>query len=121
MAMKSTKEGQTRKTTTEQQGHRTRLNFSNPQQREAHIRAFLQWLPQILHEAPGIDWERMPSQVMGYLIRRVASSIDVIPNHISDWLCHDEWDEGKGLVRPLHWDHWAAETITVSLWDDDTL
>jgi hypothetical protein len=79
MAMKSTKEGQTRKTTTEQQGHRTRLNFSNPQQREAHIRAFLQWLPQILHEAPGIDWERMPSQVMGYLIRRVTSSIDVIP------------------------------------------
>src|SRR5260221_875320 len=55
-----------------------RLSFSNVQEREAHIRAFFAWLPQILHEAPGIQWERLPSQVMGYLIRTVADNPDAI-------------------------------------------
>ncbi len=54
------------------------LVFSNAQEREAHIQAFLGWLPKILHEAPGILWERLPSQVMGYLIRTVADSPDSI-------------------------------------------
>jgi hypothetical protein len=54
--------------------HSTRLNFRNPEQREAHIHAFLTWLPKMLHEAPGICWARLPSQVMGYLIRTVADS-----------------------------------------------
>jgi hypothetical protein len=64
--------------TTEQQDHSLRLNFSNPRERKTHIHAFGSWLPKILHEAPGINWERMPSQVMGYLIRTVADSPDAI-------------------------------------------
>lgn len=55
-----------------------RLNFSDPAEREAHIRAFLAWLPQPLQEAPGIRWEQLPSQVMGYLIRIVADHPDAI-------------------------------------------
>ena len=55
------------------------LNFRNPGEREAHIRAFLAWLPKVLHDAPGIDWTRLPSEVMGYLIRSVGDSLDAIP------------------------------------------
>jgi hypothetical protein len=78
MEMKSTTEGHTRATTTEQQDHIRRLNFSNPEHRETHIRVFLEWLPKMLYEAPGISWEHMPSQVMGYLIRNVADCPDAI-------------------------------------------
>src|SRR5205823_3572192 len=46
----------------------SRLNFSDPAQREAHLQAFQCWLPQVLHDAPGLRWERLPSRVMGYLI-----------------------------------------------------
>ncbi|OLC62583.1 MAG: hypothetical protein AUH89_01080 [Ktedonobacter sp. 13_1_40CM_4_52_4] len=56
-----------------------RLNFSDSSQREAHISAFLAWLPKTLQEAPGIDWARLPSRTMGYLMRTAASSPDVIP------------------------------------------
>src|SRR5260370_1138964 len=55
------------------------LNFSDPGQREAHVRAFLAWLPKVLHDTPGIDWTHLPSNVMGYLIRSVADSPDAIP------------------------------------------
>ena len=63
---------------TEQLDHSPRLNFSNPKERSVHTQAFLTWLPKILHEAPGIHWERLPSQVMGYLIHTVADSPDII-------------------------------------------
>lgn len=55
-----------------------RLNFSNPNLREEHIRAFRAWLPLILHDAPHIDWNRLPSAVMGQLIRGVADGPDAI-------------------------------------------
>src|SRR5260370_12083821 len=55
------------------------LNFSDPGQREAHIRAFLSWPPKVLHDTPGIDWTHLPSNVTGYLIRSVAHSPDPIP------------------------------------------
>lgn len=79
MATRTTKEERAVRTEAEQLDHATRLNFSNPKERLAHIQAFLAWLPQILHEAPDIRWERLPSQVMGYLIRTVAQSPDAIP------------------------------------------
>src|SRR6185437_1035157 len=60
-------------------GKPSRLNFSNPTQREAHIQAFLAWLPKVLHDAPGIRWDSLPSKVMGYLIKSVADSPDAIP------------------------------------------
>jgi len=78
MGTKSTKERFTGDVPTKEQSHPPRLNFSNPKLREDHIQAFLAWLPKILHEAPGIDWKRMPSQVMGYLIRTVADSPDAV-------------------------------------------
>jgi hypothetical protein len=60
-------------------GLHSRLNFSDPGQREAHIQAFLAWLPKVLHDAPGIHWNRLPSRVMGYLMLSVADSPDAIP------------------------------------------
>ncbi len=60
-------------------GRPARLNFSNPAQREAHIQAFLSWLPSALKSAPGIPWDHLPSQVMGYLIRVVADHPDAVP------------------------------------------
>ena len=55
-----------------------RLKFSDPTQREAHLQAFLAWLPKVLHDAPGIDWEQLPSPLMGYLIRTVAQLPEVV-------------------------------------------
>lgn len=78
MTTRTTKEERAVRTEAEQLDHCTRLNFSNPKERSAHIQAFLAWLPKLLHEAPGIEWERLPSHVMGYLIRTVADSPDAL-------------------------------------------
>jgi hypothetical protein len=78
MEIKSTQEKLTGAATKKEQSRPARLVFSNPQQRSAHIQAFREWLPKILHEAPGIRWEELPSRVMGYLIRNVADHPDVI-------------------------------------------
>ena len=78
MGTKSTGEEHTVDITTKKQDHPARLNFRNSQQREAHIHAFFAWLPKILHEVPDIRWERLPSPVMGYLIRTVADSPDAV-------------------------------------------
>lgn len=56
-----------------------RRTFSYPQERDTHIRLFLAWLPMLLQEAPGIEWDRLPSRVMGHLVRTVADSPDAIP------------------------------------------
>jgi hypothetical protein len=56
-----------------------RLIFNNPTQREEHIRAFRRFLPRLLQDAPDIDWDRLPSPVMGYLIRHLADHSDMIP------------------------------------------
>ncbi len=66
----------TREQGTEKKTSSSRLNFSDPKERDAHVRAFWEWLPEKLHHAPGIDWERLSSPVMGYLIRNVANSPD---------------------------------------------
>jgi hypothetical protein len=55
------------------------LSFSDPDVRNTHIRVFLAWLPKVLHDVPGIAWDRLPSPVMGYLIRGVTGSPDAIP------------------------------------------
>jgi hypothetical protein len=78
MEIKSTQDVYTIDTATGRQEPPKRLNFSNPKARHAHTDAFLKWLPKVLQEAPGLCWERLPSQVMGYLIRTVADSPDAV-------------------------------------------
>lgn len=56
--------------------HPDGINFSNPTERAEHLRAFLDWLPKVLRNAPGIHWDLLPSPVMGYLIHTVAESPD---------------------------------------------
>jgi aryl carrier-like protein len=56
-------------TSPEQLDHVPRLHFNDPKERANHIQAFLAWLPPLLKTAPGMCWERLPSVVMGYLIR----------------------------------------------------
>lgn len=62
----------------QEQRRSARVHFGNPALRSMHVQAFFAWLPKILHDAPGICWESLPSRVMGYLIRRVANSPDAI-------------------------------------------
>jgi hypothetical protein len=97
MEMKSTEERHTGDVATEQRDRTARLNFSNLGEREAHINAFLAWLPKILHEAPGIRWEHMPSPVMGYLIRSVADSPDTIPITLATGCAMDALKKSKVL------------------------
>lgn len=56
-----------------------RYAFSNPAERSKHIRLFFAWLPPVLRDAPGIEWDQLPSQVMGHLVRSVADHPDAIP------------------------------------------
>jgi hypothetical protein len=54
---------------------RSRVNFSDGN-REAHLRAFYQWLPSDLHDAPGICWANASSRVLGYCVNTVGESED---------------------------------------------
>ena len=56
-----------------------RRAFSNAAERATHLRLFLAWLPAILHNAPGIEWDQLPSQAMGHLVRTVADHPDATP------------------------------------------
>ncbi len=62
-----------------QQALQNRQAFSNPAERSKHIRLFLAWLPPILCDIPDIEWDQLPSQVMGHLVRSVADHPDAIP------------------------------------------
>ncbi len=42
----------------------------------SQLQEFFAWLPQELHDAPGIDWKKLPIRIMGYLTRTVAKSPD---------------------------------------------
>ncbi len=95
--MKSTEERHTADVATEQRDRTARLNFSNPGEREAHIHAFLAWLPKILYEAPDIRWEHMPSPVMGYLIRTVADCPDAISVTLATACAMDALKKSKVL------------------------
>ena len=44
--------------------------------KEAQFQAFLAWLPQELHDAPGIEWAKLAPEVMGYCIHTINSSPD---------------------------------------------
>jgi len=55
------------------------VNFRNGEERETHLQLFFEWLPSSLQTAPGIEWKRLPSPVMGYLISTVGDSPDAIP------------------------------------------
>ncbi len=52
------------------------LSFRNKSKRAAHVAAFLAWLPADLRAAPGIDWEPVPSRVIGYLLNGNADGPD---------------------------------------------
>src|SRR5260370_708737 len=42
--------------------------------REDQRRAFLNWLPVELHDAPGIDWTAISPEIMGYLVKTIGNS-----------------------------------------------
>src|SRR2546425_8815491 len=44
--------------------------------RESQLQAFFTWLPRELHNAPGIDWTKLPSRTMGYCVRTISDSPD---------------------------------------------
>jgi hypothetical protein len=56
-----------------------RRAFSNAAERATHLRLFLAWLPALLQDAPGIEWDQLPSQTMGHLVRTVADHPDATP------------------------------------------
>ena len=62
-----------------QRARQDRYAFSNSAERAKHVRLFFAWLPPVLHVAPGISWEQLPSQAMGHLVRTVADHPDALP------------------------------------------
>jgi hypothetical protein len=50
-----------------------RINFSDGN-RALHVQALFAWLPEDLHDAPGIDWTPLPSTVIGYLVNTVGKN-----------------------------------------------
>ncbi len=45
-------------------------------ERERQLQAFFAWLPKELHDAPGIRWEQLPPELMGYCLRAIRNSPD---------------------------------------------
>jgi len=62
-----------------QHARQDRYAFSHPAERTNHVRLFFAWLLPVLRDAPGIEWDQLPSQVMGHLVRSVADHPDAIP------------------------------------------
>jgi len=54
-----------------------RINFSDDN-RDLHLQAFFNWLPEEFHEAPQVDWTRLPSRVMGFFVNTVGDSPFVV-------------------------------------------
>jgi hypothetical protein len=54
-------------------GARHRVNFSD-ENRDLHLQAFFNWLPQEFHEAPHVDWTQLPSRVMGTFVNAAGDS-----------------------------------------------
>ncbi|BCL79225.1 hypothetical protein ccbrp13_16900 [Ktedonobacteria bacterium brp13] len=50
-----------------------RINFSDGDH-ALHVQAFFAWLPEDRHDAPGIDWTQLSSEVIGYLVNTVGES-----------------------------------------------
>jgi hypothetical protein len=50
-----------------------RINFSDGNH-ALHVQALLTWLPDDLHDAPGIDWTQLPSAVIGYLVNTAGEN-----------------------------------------------
>ncbi len=57
----------------EQQTTRQRVNFRDDNH-ALHLQVFLEWLPVGLHDAPYIDWAKLPGRVMAYLVNTVDKS-----------------------------------------------
>lgn len=51
-----------------------RLNFSDSSKHEEHVQALLIWLHPDLRDLPGIDWTKLPSRVIGYLLQTVKDA-----------------------------------------------
>ncbi len=62
-----------------QRARRDRSSFSNLDERAKHVRLFFAWLSPVLRDAPGIEWDQLPSQVMGHLVRTVGDHPDAVP------------------------------------------
>jgi hypothetical protein len=58
-----------------QRKRRRHLYFAELE-RESQLQAFFAWLPQELHDAPGIDWTKLPPRVMGYCVHTIGESPD---------------------------------------------
>src|SRR6266699_4043263 len=50
-------------------------NFIHWEQ-EKQLQAFFAWLPQELHDAPGMRWTQLPAELMGYCLRTIRNSPD---------------------------------------------
>src|SRR5258708_40356309 len=59
--------------TTTKPTSKRRINFSDGDH-ALHVQALFAWLPEDLHDAPGIDWPQLPSEVIGYLVNTVGKS-----------------------------------------------
>src|SRR5260221_2781014 len=59
--------------TTTKPTSKRRINFSDGDH-ALHVQALFAWLPEDLHDAPGIDWTQLSSEVIGYLVNTVSES-----------------------------------------------
>jgi len=78
----------------------TRVVWRDPDHRDLQIAVFLDWLPDVLHEAPGIVWEQVPGQVMGYLVKHLpdpAANWRAIPLTLAA-ACAAEGNNEKSLL-----------------------
>jgi hypothetical protein len=97
--------------------------------REQHLQAFFAWLHPDLHSLPGIDWTKMPSHLIGYLVNTVGDAyhaphlalvagvslgvmgIETLSTSISDL---------HVLLSFIqkHCDSWDGQNVTRAVWEE---
>jgi hypothetical protein len=63
--------------------------------REDQLRAFFAWLPQELHDAPGIDWAAIAPEIMGYFVRTIGDSSDAAILAVAAASIHGTMDQSS--------------------------
>jgi hypothetical protein len=81
------------------QNREPNLHYFARWDRDDQLKAFFTWLPAELHDAPGIDWTQLTSDVMGYLIRQFENSADAAVMAVAAASMHGAIDQYSQRTR----------------------
>jgi len=111
------------------QQRKQRINFSDGN-REAHLKVLYAWLHPDLRELPGIDWTKMPSRVISYLVLTIkdaphaphlALAAGTMVGSATGNYIFTALVNGHGLLRTMPQiccETWSGLNLTRKVWEE---